>query len=218
VKRPAVVLDGKRLALEDILAVARCQAAVSVAPAVRARMATARAMVDELARGDEAHYGINTGFGALAEVRIPADKVELLQKNLIVSHAVGVGEPLSFVEARALMLLRASTLAVGHSGCRTLILDMLVDLLNAGTAPFVPRKGSDISIYSLPLHFGKRLGGALGGEAEPALDIPRYLAMFRSGRLALRELITECVGLDEINEAIARLRDGTLNGRCLVRF
>ncbi len=141
-QKRSVALDGKKLALEDVRAIARGAARVHVAPEVRERMDKARALVDELARGDEPHYGINTGFGALAEVRIPANKVELLQKNLIESHAVGVGEPLPYEEARALMLLRASTLAVGHSGCRVLVLDTLVDLLNAGVAPFVPRKGS----------------------------------------------------------------------------
>lgn len=137
-----VILDGKSLALEDVAAVARGQARVVVAPAVRERMGRARALVDELAHGDEPHYGINTGFGALAEVKIPPDKVGLLQQNLIESHAVGVGPPLAFEEARTLMLLRASTLAVGHSGCRPIVLDTLVSLLNAGTAPYVPRKGS----------------------------------------------------------------------------
>jgi histidine ammonia-lyase len=137
-----VVLDGRTLALDDVAAVARFEATVAIAPNVRARMDQARALVDEMARGSEPHYGINTGFGALAEVKIPPEKVGLLQRNLIESHAVGVGDPLSFAEARALMLLRASTLAVGHSGCRVSILDALVALLNAGAAPVVPRKGS----------------------------------------------------------------------------
>ena len=139
---PVVVLDGKSLALEDVARVARFEAQVSVAGTVRDRMKRARVLVDELARGSEPHYGINTGFGALAEVKIPADKVGLLQRNLIESHAVGVGQPLAFVEARALMLLRASTLAVGCSGCRDVVIDTLVALLNAGAAPVVPRKGS----------------------------------------------------------------------------
>lgn len=82
----------------------------------------------------------------------------------------------------------------------------------------VPRKGSDISIHSLALHFGKSLSGSHGGEAEPAQDIPRYLALFRSGRLRLRELLTEQVSLEEINGAIRRMRDGTLAGRCLIRM
>ena len=138
----AVELRGAGLSLEDVAAVAEGRARVVVADAVRARMTKARVLVDELARGDEPHYGINTGFGALAEVKIPAEKVELLQKNLVESHAVGVGDPLPFAAARALMLLRANTLAVGHSGCRPVVLDALVALLNAGTAPLVPAKGS----------------------------------------------------------------------------
>ncbi|HEY4219993.1 MAG TPA: histidine ammonia-lyase [Myxococcota bacterium] len=138
----AIVLDGKSLAIEDIAAVARRAAKVSVAPSVRERMIRARVLVDEMARGSEPHYGINTGFGALAEVKIAPDKVGLLQKNLIESHAVGVGPAMDFAEARALMLLRASTLAVGCSGCRPIVLETLVALLNAGAAPVVPRKGS----------------------------------------------------------------------------
>ena len=137
-----VVLDGKRLALEDVAAVARNQARIGASADVRARMERARALVERMAAGDEPHYGINTGFGALAEVRIAPAQLALLQRNLIESHAVGVGDPLAFAEARALMVLRASTLAVGHSGCRTLILDAILALLNAGAAPVVPRKGS----------------------------------------------------------------------------
>jgi histidine ammonia-lyase len=140
--QPSVTLDGRSLTLEQVEAVARRGAWVDVKPDVLKRLARARALVDTLAAGDEPHYGINTGFGALAEVKIAPDKVELLQKNLIESHAVGVGEPLPFAEARALMLLRASTLAVGHSGCRPVVLETLLALLNARVAPVVPRKGS----------------------------------------------------------------------------
>lgn len=137
-----VTLDGKSLSLEDVVAVSAGHVAVGVADDVRARLARARALVDELARGDEPHYGINTGFGALAEKKIPKDKVALLQRNLIESHAVGVGTPLPLPVARALLLLRAATLAVGHSGCRPVVLDTLVALLNAGVGPCVPMKGS----------------------------------------------------------------------------
>lgn len=137
-----VTLDGRSLRLEDVADVAHGRAQLAVSAAVRARLVRARAHVEVLAAGSEPHYGINTGFGALAEVKIPPDKVGLLQKNLIESHAVGVGEPLPAPEARALLLLRAQTLAVGHSGCRELVLDHLVALLNASVAPVVPRKGS----------------------------------------------------------------------------
>ena len=82
----------------------------------------------------------------------------------------------------------------------------------------VPRKGNDIAIYSLPLHFGKVLSGSHGGEAIPEQDIPRYHALFRAGRIKLRELITNRYGLDDINKAIADMRDGTVSGRCLVQL
>lgn len=80
----------------------------------------------------------------------------------------------------------------------------------------VPPKGSDISIYSLPLHFGKSLSGSHGGETEPHLDIPRYHALFREGRIQLKEFITNTVVLKDINQAIQAMRDGTAVGRCLV--
>lgn len=82
----------------------------------------------------------------------------------------------------------------------------------------VPKKGQNISVYSLPLHFGKVLSGSHGGEAVPNEDIPRYHALYRSGRIKLKELITDSFGLDEINTAIQKMRDGTLAGRCLIRM
>ena len=137
-----ILLDGSSLTLDDVVAISAGRREVAIAPSVLERLAKARALVDEMAQGDEPHYGINTGFGALAEKKIPKDKVALLQKNLIESHAVGVGEPMDLSVSRGLLLLRAQTLAVGHSGCRPLILETLVALLNAGVGPFVPRKGS----------------------------------------------------------------------------
>ncbi|PLZ01917.1 dehydrogenase [Burkholderia sp. WAC0059] len=82
----------------------------------------------------------------------------------------------------------------------------------------VPRKGQNVSLFSLPLHFGKTLSGSHGGEAVPQNDIPRYHALYRAGRLMLRELITDYYALDEINEAIAAMRSGSVRGRCLVRM
>lgn len=137
-----IVLDGRSLTIEDVIAVAARHERVEVHDAVLERLRKARALVDEMAAGDEPHYGINTGFGALAEKKIPKDKVALLQRNLIESHAVGTGEPMAMPIARALLLLRAQTLAVGHSGCRPEVLTSLVALLNAGVAPYVPMKGS----------------------------------------------------------------------------
>ena len=82
----------------------------------------------------------------------------------------------------------------------------------------VPRKGQNISLYSLPLHFGKEIKGSHGGEAIPHEDIPRYHSMYRSGRIKLKELVTDSFPLDEINTAIRKMRDGTLAGRCLIRM
>jgi Zn-dependent alcohol dehydrogenase len=82
----------------------------------------------------------------------------------------------------------------------------------------VPRKGNNINVYSLPLHFGKGLSGSHGGEAIPEQDIPRYQELYRSGRLMLRELLTEQYMLSDINAAIAAMRSGQLAGRCLIRL
>jgi S-(hydroxymethyl)glutathione dehydrogenase/alcohol dehydrogenase len=82
----------------------------------------------------------------------------------------------------------------------------------------VPRKGNDIAIHSLALHFGKVLSGSHGGEAEPEIDIPRYQKLFSSGRIRLRELITEVCVLEDVNNAINKMRDGSLAGRCLIRM
>lgn len=82
----------------------------------------------------------------------------------------------------------------------------------------VPKKGQNISIYSLPLHFGKVIGGSHGGEAIPQEDIPRYHSMFRTGRIKLKELVSAHFSLAEINTAIQQMRDGTLAGRCLIRM
>lgn len=82
----------------------------------------------------------------------------------------------------------------------------------------VPRKGNNINIYSLPLHFGKGLSGSHGGEAIPQTDIPRYQNLYREGRIKLRELITNYYSLDQVNEAIAGMRSGEIAGRCLIRL
>lgn len=82
----------------------------------------------------------------------------------------------------------------------------------------VPRKGNNINIYSLPLHFGKGLAGSHGGEAIPNVDIPRYQNLFRADRIKLRELLTERLPLDDINTAIENMRSGKTSGRCLIRM
>src|SRR5438128_1661236 len=127
-----VTLDGRSLSIADVVAVARHGARVAVAPETRARVARARADVETAgARGDTV-YGVNTGFGKLAHIRIPPDQLRALQLNLIRSHASGVGESLPVEAVRAMMLLRANVLLMGTSGVRPVIPDTLVAMLNAG--------------------------------------------------------------------------------------
>src|SRR5512138_2075380 len=106
-----IFLDGTSLTLSDLLSIADDNAPVALAPGAAARVDGARAVVDRKAEGDEAVYGINTGFGALAETRIPRDALGALQLNLLRSHAAGVGDPLPERAVRAAMVLRANVLA-----------------------------------------------------------------------------------------------------------
>jgi len=137
-----VIVDGENLRLEEIEAVAHPGAPVELSPRARVRVAAARSLVEARLDDGEAHYGINTGFGTLAEVRIQRADLEKLQRNLVLSHAAGVGSPLSLPEARALVLLRANVLARGHSGIREETLDLVLALLERGCIPVVPERGS----------------------------------------------------------------------------
>jgi histidine ammonia-lyase len=137
-----VLIDGDTLELEEVASVARGEARVEVAPGARERVRAARRLVEELLGDGAPHYGINTGFGTLAEVRIADGDLARLQRNLVLSHAAGVGEPLPLPEARALVLLRANVLAKGFSGVREALLDLLVEMLNRGVTPVVPERGS----------------------------------------------------------------------------
>src|SRR5688500_4713574 len=139
---PMILLDGHTLTLEQLVAIAEGRAKVSVAPDAADRVRRARAIVDTHAAGTAAVYGINTGFGSLAEVAIPRDKLSALQVNLLRSHASGVGEPLPIAAVRATMALRANVLAKGFSGIRLDTLQALIDALNAGVHPRVPSRGS----------------------------------------------------------------------------
>ena len=141
--RPTVVrLTGRSLSIEEVVAVARDRVPVEVTEEARERVRKARAYVDRLAASDRPTYGVNTGFGMLAEVPIARADLEQLQLNLIISHAAGVGEPLPAEVVRALMVCRANVLAGGYSGVRELTLDQLVKVLNAGVVPVIPSRGS----------------------------------------------------------------------------
>ncbi len=113
-----------------------------LAPDAREAVARARAVVDALVASDKVSYGITTGVGKLSDVRIPHEQIRELQVNLLRSHAVGVGAPLSLAETRAMMLLRANSLSKGYSGVRAAIIDTLCEMLNRGVTPWVPSQGS----------------------------------------------------------------------------
>ncbi|HSJ25224.1 MAG TPA: histidine ammonia-lyase [Longimicrobiales bacterium] len=131
------------LSLEDVERIARDGAArVVLDPDSRARVRAARELVDTVVREERVVYGITTGFGALSEVVIPPHRIRELQANLIRSHAAGVGEPLGEAETRAIMLLRANVLAIGRSGVREQVIELLLECLNRGVHPEIPGRGS----------------------------------------------------------------------------
>lgn len=138
----ALQLDGQPLSLAEIEAVALDGCRVEIAAAARERMAAARALIEEILAAGQTVYGVNTGFGKLADVRVPPDKLAQLQTNLVRSHAGGVGNPLAEDEARAMLLLRANVLTKGFSGNRPELVDLLAAMLNVGVTPVIPEKGS----------------------------------------------------------------------------
>jgi histidine ammonia-lyase len=125
-----------------VAAVARDAAPVTLAPAALDRVRAARALVERLVAEDRTVYGVTTGFGHLSRVKIPPPQIAELQRNLIRSHASGVGEPFDVPTVRAVVLLLANSLARGHSGVRVELLRLLVGMLNAGVTPVVPMRGS----------------------------------------------------------------------------
>ena len=132
---------GEALTLDEIVAVAR-GADVAIAPAAVDRIRRARAVVEEAVGSAEAVYGVTTGFGSLASVRIDPAKADALQERIVRSHATAVGDPLSREEARAMLALRAHVLALGHSGVRLEVVERMVELLNRDLVPVVPQQGS----------------------------------------------------------------------------
>ena len=137
-----ILLNGSNLTLDSLLAIADDYQTVGLAPDAAARVDSSRAVVDRQALGDAPIYGINTGFGALAESPIARDALGALQVNLLRSHAAGVGDPLPIRAVRASMALRANVLAKGFSGIRRATLERLLDFLNHRVHPRVPSRGS----------------------------------------------------------------------------
>ena len=138
----SVEISGHGLTLEVLERVARGNAVVTLAAEARRRVLESRRTLERLVELGEPIYGVTTGFGDLATRRIPPAQANQLQENLLVSHAVGVGSPLARDEVRAMLLLRANTLARGNSGCRPELIERLLDFLRLGIHPIVPQQGS----------------------------------------------------------------------------
>jgi histidine ammonia-lyase len=170
-QRP-VEISGASLARADVVAVARDDVPVELTDAGRDAMAASAAAVERIAASDEPAYGVSTGFGSLANVAIPAERRAELQRALVRSHAAGLGAPVEREVVRAMMLLRARTLAMGYSGVRPVVAERMLALLNAGVTPVVPEHGSLGASGDLaPLaHCALVLlgeGEVLSGDGEP---------------------------------------------------
>jgi histidine ammonia-lyase len=139
---PPLPLTGRDLTIEHVIEVARGRREVSLDPDAADRMRATRGVVERLVTEGATVYGVTTGFGDLADVRIEPGHAAELQRNLVRSHAAGVGDPLPDEVVRAILLLRANALAVGLSGVRVAIVELLVAMLNRAVHPVVPSRGS----------------------------------------------------------------------------
>jgi histidine ammonia-lyase len=206
--RSVTVLVGESLSIEDVVAVARGEE-VELSPAARQRMLASRRVVDAAVEEGDIVYGVTTGLGSLANVRLETQEIRDLHRNLLRSHAVGVGPPLSEWEVRAMLLLRAHCLALGYSGVRPVVVERLIDFLNNEVYPWVPEQGSlgasgdlaPLAHLSLPL-IGE---GVVSFEGEPA---PARAALERVGLEPLELQPKE--GLSLINGTQGMLAVGTL--------
>jgi histidine ammonia-lyase len=208
----ALHINGNDLTLEAVREVADFDARrpVLLDPDAREAVNRARAVVDALVAKNQVSYAITTGVGKLSDVRIAGGQIRELQVNLVRSHAVGVGEPLAISETRAMMLLRANSLAKGHSGVRAETIDTICEMLNRGVTPFVPSQGSVGASGDLaPL---AHLALALIGEGEcfddKGIRVPSGEALKRAQIKPLVLEAKEAVSL--INGTQAMLSVGTL--------
>lgn len=205
-----IEIDGTRLTLEDFRSIVDDGQSCRLSAAARQRVQAARDLIEDVTRhGDETPpvYGVNTGFGDLSKVRIPSDQTRLLQERLVCSHAAGVGESLPDRAVRGMLLLRANTLAQGHSGVRPELIDLLLEMLARGVLPIVPSRGSvgasgdlaPLAHLALPV-IGKgkaRYDGADldGGEAmsraglEPLILEPKEGLSLINGTQAMTSLL-----------------------------
>ena len=202
------VAVGEALTLTDVAAVA-AGADVAFPPGARDRVAAARRAVEGAVASGDVVYGVTTGFGALANVRVDPAQASDLQHGIVRSHATAVGRPLSRAEARAMLLLRAHVLALGHSGVRPELVDLMVRMLNADVIPAVPEQGSLGASGDLaPL---ANLALPMIGAGEVLTDVgtePATTAMRRAGLAPLTLVAKE--GLALVNGTQGMLAIGAL--------
>ena len=192
-----IELTGQRLSLAEIAAVASGKESVSLLNSARQRAEKSREVVERIVAEGRTVYGVNTGFGRLSDVRIEPNELRELQLNLVRSHACGLGDPLSIEEARAMLLLRANVLALGYSGCRPIVIEKLLAMLERDVTPVIPEKGSVGASGDLaPL---AHLAQTAIGEGEAFLDRQRMASAD-----ALRQAQIEPLQL-EAKEGIALL-------------
>jgi len=187
-----VLLDGERLTLSDVERVARHGEAVGLDPAARPKVEASRQVIEAALAAERPIYGVSTGFGPLSDVFVGAADREALQRNLLRSHAIGIGDPINEVETRATILLRANVLAKGYSGVRPEIIDLLCELLNRGIHPIIPERGSVGASGDLaPL---AHLALVLIGEGEARHRSERLSGAEALGRTGLAPVILKAKG------------------------
>jgi histidine ammonia-lyase len=192
-----ILLDGASLKLSDVAAAATGTVRFALDPAAIERMKASRALVESIVGKGKITYGINTGFGVFSEVLITSENLRLLQRNLIVSHCAGVGDPYPASVVRAMMVLRANALAKGYSGIRVEVVETLLRMLDADIIPIVPAQGSVGASGDLaPL---AHLAAALMGEGEVL-----HQGQLKEAAAALRQASIEPV-VYEAKEGLAMI-------------
>jgi histidine ammonia-lyase len=182
-------INGNDLTLDDVRAVVHERRPVMLEPEARIAVDRARAVVEDLVENNRVGYAVTTGVGQLSDVRIPPDDIRKLQVNLLRSHAMGVGEPLGEAVSRAMMLLRANSLAKGCSGVRAVVIDTLCEMLNRGVHPVIPSQGSVGASGDLaPL---SHLGLVLIAEGEAILNGRRMAAADALKQAGIKPLVLE---------------------------
>jgi histidine ammonia-lyase len=204
-----VTLSGGDLTLEQVYRVVAIDEPVQICEEAHRRMRESRTVVERLEAGEDAVYGVNTGVGLLADVRISTAELEHLQRNIVRSHAVGVGPLLSRKAVRAMMLIRANVLAKGCSGIRPAVADRLCELVNRGVTPCVPSRGSAGASGDLaPL---AHMALVLMGEGEAEFDGERMSGAAALERVGMEPLTLQAKeGISLVNGTQAMLAVGCL--------